>query len=649
MSRVFLSYAREDGTEAEQLAKALEEAGHTVWWDRHIQGGAQFAAEIARALSTADVIVVLWSEASVHSTWVQDEAAEGRDTGRLVPVLLDDSKPPLGFRQFQSTDLRPWRRTRQREQLEPLLNTLGSRDGQLQAPHEAQPSEPRQQKHRPNRLVVTAGAVLFLAVGGWAAVALIGGDAPKAAVPRIGVLADANASPAASLARQLSTDLARQANASGGFALVDAGPGTGDLDYLVKVASAADNAGTQADLNLVLPQSSEIVWATTVERSTASEHELRSPAAAAVALALECLTPFHKRQSRRSDVGMLRMYLSACTRLKEGGPVDEALAQQFRDVAESLPEFPDAWAQLALVEARLAFHFRDNEATEKRYLDLARAHLDRARGIDPDIPDIFLAQASLLPTHQWAERLSALDAGLARNPSSAELHSEKGYTLMEVGRLSEAIDSIRQAVELNPLSPTVRHSYITNLAYAGRIEAAFGALNEAQKVWRDSTLDDAAYRIHFRYGDPGEALRILSRNSGLSRQRSRSDAAARAILAARLDPTAENVNRAVELLNVQFERENADGIDLIQAQASFGRIDDAFETAQSIRDIEEAQLWVESLFRPQTKALRQDPRFIHLAHRLGLVRYWKANEWPDFCYEPQLPYDCKEEAAKLPG
>ncbi len=37
-----------------------------------------------------------------------------------------------------------------------------------------------------------------------------------------------------------------------------------------------------------------------------------------------------------------------------------------------------------------------------------------------------------------------------------------------------------------------------------------------------------------------------------------------------------------------------------------------------------------------------------LAARIGLVDYWRSTgEWPDFCFDPRLPYDCKAEAAKL--
>jgi hypothetical protein len=37
-----------------------------------------------------------------------------------------------------------------------------------------------------------------------------------------------------------------------------------------------------------------------------------------------------------------------------------------------------------------------------------------------------------------------------------------------------------------------------------------------------------------------------------------------------------------------------------------------------------------------------------LAARAGLVDYWKTSgHWPDFCSMPDLPYDCRKEAARL--
>src|SRR5689334_12091573 len=105
MARIFLSYDRDDEARVRPIAALLARAGHSVWWDRQIKGGREFGAEIEAALNDADTIVVLWSEQAVKSAWVRDEAAVGRDSGRLVPATLDGTPPPLGFRQFQTIDL----------------------------------------------------------------------------------------------------------------------------------------------------------------------------------------------------------------------------------------------------------------------------------------------------------------------------------------------------------------------------------------------------------------------------------------------------------------------------------------------------------------------------------------------------------------
>lgn len=106
---IFLSYAHADAKRAKALAAALGGRGFTVWWDTMIEGGASFAKSIREALDAADAVVVLWSRTSIESDWVADEAAQGRDRKRLVPLSLDGSLPPLGFRQYQTIDLSHWR------------------------------------------------------------------------------------------------------------------------------------------------------------------------------------------------------------------------------------------------------------------------------------------------------------------------------------------------------------------------------------------------------------------------------------------------------------------------------------------------------------------------------------------------------------
>ena len=125
MAKIFLSYAREDVDAAKQLAGCIASAGHEVWWDRHIQGGSRFSDEIDRALKDAEAVVVMWSDASVASAWVQDEAAEGRDSGRLVPVALGGCRPPLGFRQFHTIALGEWDGRGEPQSLDEVIAAIG--------------------------------------------------------------------------------------------------------------------------------------------------------------------------------------------------------------------------------------------------------------------------------------------------------------------------------------------------------------------------------------------------------------------------------------------------------------------------------------------------------------------------------------------
>lgn len=108
MSDIFLSYASEDREQAAQLAQTLKACGWDVWWDRTLVVGDDYAKEIARQLSTAGCVIVLWSQSSVASGWVSDEANEAKGRDVYLPVCLDGTQPPLGFRSSQYADLSAW-------------------------------------------------------------------------------------------------------------------------------------------------------------------------------------------------------------------------------------------------------------------------------------------------------------------------------------------------------------------------------------------------------------------------------------------------------------------------------------------------------------------------------------------------------------
>lgn len=105
MADIFISYAREDRPLAERLARALEAEGRSVWWDREILAGHDFADVIAGELARARCVLVIWSPSSIGSHWVRDEAREGLERKALVPVLVGEVEPPLGFRSIHAARL----------------------------------------------------------------------------------------------------------------------------------------------------------------------------------------------------------------------------------------------------------------------------------------------------------------------------------------------------------------------------------------------------------------------------------------------------------------------------------------------------------------------------------------------------------------
>jgi hypothetical protein len=108
MNEIFISYASDDRAQAQRLAGALTGHGWDVWWDREIPLGQSFDRMIESAIAQAKCVLVLWSNVSVNSEWVRNEATEGKRRGILVPVFIERIDAPLAFRLLNGADLSDW-------------------------------------------------------------------------------------------------------------------------------------------------------------------------------------------------------------------------------------------------------------------------------------------------------------------------------------------------------------------------------------------------------------------------------------------------------------------------------------------------------------------------------------------------------------
>jgi hypothetical protein len=134
MSEIFISYVNEDRLQAKIIAEALEHQGYSVWWDVIFPPGKTFDDVIKEELDSAKCIIVLWSRKSVLSNWVKEESSEGVNRNILIPVLIDDVKIPLGFRQIQAAQLIDWSGTLPNPEFDLLLKSVTELVEQKQPP-----------------------------------------------------------------------------------------------------------------------------------------------------------------------------------------------------------------------------------------------------------------------------------------------------------------------------------------------------------------------------------------------------------------------------------------------------------------------------------------------------------------------------------
>lgn len=159
---IFLSYKREDEARVARLARALESAGFSLWWDRQLPAGEDWRSEIEQALDSAKVVVVCWTRLSVgpDGSFVRDEAA--RAGKRILPVFLEKVQAPLGFGSVQGIDLSHWKGNAKDHFFRDLVEAIQARLDERPAPKPRGPAS-----RAMTRWVFGGGATSALLAATW--------------------------------------------------------------------------------------------------------------------------------------------------------------------------------------------------------------------------------------------------------------------------------------------------------------------------------------------------------------------------------------------------------------------------------------------------------------------------------------------------
>lgn len=660
MAHIFISYARGDRLTVEKLAGALESAGHSVWWDRHIRGGAAFAKDIESQLEKADAIVVAWSAAANESDWVKDEAVYGRDKGVLIPIRLDKSETPLGFRQYQTLEFEKWRGDADASEVASLLDAVADLSGAERPAHVAAPPSFAARMRTDRRLWASAGVVvaalivsffLFRGASSPDAAAGGGGDARTTArshAPSIAVLPFADMSPegnqeyfADGLSEELLNVLVRVdglqvASRTSSFALKDKVLSVREIadrlrvDHVLEGSVRKMNNRVRITAQLIDAKTDKHLWSETYDRHLSDIFRIQDEIATAVVGALrEELgiaedAPINIRPATE-DLTAYDAYLQARELYLARGKANVAESMRLFEHAVALdPNFARGWEGLAGVYAiATSWGILDRD-----YSAMSLVAAKRALEIDPDLSAPYAVIGLTYRTHYptpWAESIDNLQKAIERDDKTTDPVLWLGMDYMAVGEIDQAIETFTKCLAMDEAQKLCRKYRSLSYLIEGDVEKAIADATINAEAGYYSDFD--AYIPHFL----GQGERLLAFT--ISRTVNWwANYPHRELIAAIEDgdnPSPERIQR--------FMKWGADQNVKVQKHA---------HTMLTIRAYENLTVdnWnndYEMLWLPQFSHYRQSPEFKQLAGDLGLTAYWREHGFPPQCRaRGALDFEC---------
>jgi TolB-like protein len=323
-------------------------------------------------------------------------------------------------------------------------------------------------------------------------------------------------------------------------------------------------------------------------------------------------------------------------------------------VTQRAPHFAEAWGRLAFSRVWLRFYQPFAERTAIG--DLVTLEATRALALDPQNVDGLLAQLLVRPPFG---RFVEDDAVVERARRAPLGHGRMyiGWYLRNIGHVRESAEETERAYRLDALNPMSANMVALARMAAGRAAEAVPVFEDlmvrvpamsfpvANLLRAKAFLED--WTAVDRLLDPSAKFPLREFQDGV------------AFIRAKRNPTQENIGGIGTALEAHFKRTGSVDVSRLVYAAHLGLVDEAYHAAEVARlgprgtvdDIMGPDGYRTALlFQVGMPELRNDPRFVPLCARLGLVEFWLATgKWPD-CVD-EVPYDFKaacEKARHIP-
>jgi DNA-binding winged helix-turn-helix (wHTH) protein/TolB-like protein/Flp pilus assembly protein TadD len=214
---------------------------------------------------------------------------------------------------------------------------------------------------------------------------------------------------------------------------------------------------------------------------------------------------------RRPPIDAYDAYVRGLYHVASFGPDAARLAEkEFRRALTIEPDYVEASAGLAAALANVGF----GQAATPAQMKEAQTLVARALRLKPDSMEAHQAAmtVALYVDWDWDAADSESRWMIAHAPNDARAHSWRGWYLTLMGRFAEAVEPLRAAQQLDPLSVNITTMLGYALIESGEAEGGLAMMRRAV----DAAPSHGAARsslaeVLFARGRPDEALEILRR------------------------------------------------------------------------------------------------------------------------------------------